>query len=274
MSFQSTSEQQTLDLAAALAQRLIPGDIIGLEGPLGSGKTCFVRGLARGLGIDPAQVSSPTFVIVHEYEARLYHLDAYRLQGGTPEELESIGWTELLLAAARRDGESGGAAKAGGAVIAIEWPSRIGLALPDKVRQSTDDADDKDKEKSSVKAGPHGHSRMLSPSSACAVESSHRLIFITFEHAGEHSRGITIQAPPEVEQGLSNTLEPNRQSRIVNPKAQMPCRACGKPVDQAAPTFPFCSKRCKLADLNHWFSESYRVTRPAQFEDEEAGEEL
>src|SRR5688572_12984790 len=178
MSFQSSSEQQTIDLAAALAQRLIPGDIIALEGPLGSGKTCFVRGLARGLGIDPTQVSSPTFIIVHEYEARLYHLDAYRLQGGTPEELESIGWTELLHAAAGRNDENGGAGGTGGAVIAIEWPSRIGLALPGKVRQSTDDTD---KEKSRTKAGPRGDSPTPSISSALSastVDVSHRLISI------------------------------------------------------------------------------------------------
>src|SRR5438132_10783746 len=76
------------DLAAteALGRRLgallFPGAVVGLVGPLGAGKTQLVRAIAKGLGIDnPAQVSSPTFVLIQEYEARLpiYHFDAYRL---------------------------------------------------------------------------------------------------------------------------------------------------------------------------------------------------
>ena len=115
-------------MAAALAGQLRAGDVIALEGPLGSGKTCFVRGLAKGLGIDPSAVSSPTFVICQEYEGKksktknpkssitLVHIDAYRVNG--PDELETIGWSELP--------------QAPDAIIAIEWPSRIGSALPAK----------------------------------------------------------------------------------------------------------------------------------------------
>jgi tRNA threonylcarbamoyladenosine biosynthesis protein TsaE len=113
----SQSEEQTMALAARIALVLRPGDIVTLEGPLGSGKTCFVRGLARGLGIDPSSVSSPTFIIRQEYVSSsgviLTHLDGYRLNG--PEDLESIGWDELIESAA--------------SIVAIEWPSRFGEAL-------------------------------------------------------------------------------------------------------------------------------------------------
>lgn len=105
-------------MAAALASQLQPGDIVALHGPLGAGKTCFVRGLARGLGLNPKAVSSPTFVICQEYErdhrVRLAHIDAYRLAG--PDDLDSIGWDELL--------------ESPNTIIAIEWPERVERAIP------------------------------------------------------------------------------------------------------------------------------------------------
>jgi tRNA threonylcarbamoyladenosine biosynthesis protein TsaE len=74
----------TQAVAARLAARLQPGDLIALDGPLGAGKTAFVRGLATGLGVDPRAVRSPTFVLHHVYGAppRLHHLDLYRLGPG------------------------------------------------------------------------------------------------------------------------------------------------------------------------------------------------
>ena len=115
----SHSEAETLQLAARLARRLSAGDVVCLEGPLGSGKTCFVRGLATGLGLDPTAVNSPTFVIWQRYHdthtaLALVHLDAFRLAG--PDDLESVGWEELL--------------ETPDTVIAVEWPSRIAAALP------------------------------------------------------------------------------------------------------------------------------------------------
>ncbi len=113
-------EDETCRLARRLAERLQPGDVVALIGPLGAGKTCFVRGLASGLGIDPAEVSSPTFVLCQEYETsgaggcRLVHLDGYRMTG--PSDLDSVGWDEML--AARR------------AVIAVEWADRFADRLP------------------------------------------------------------------------------------------------------------------------------------------------
>lgn len=78
------SEQETIDLAARLAKTLKAGDVLALAGELGSGKTCFVKGLAEGLGIPKnICVSSPTFVLLHEYPGGrfpLYHFDFYRLE--------------------------------------------------------------------------------------------------------------------------------------------------------------------------------------------------
>ncbi len=93
------------------------GDVVALSGELGAGKTQFVRGLAAGMGIDPAAVASPTFVIVHEYPAApdrpvLVHIDAYRIH--SLEDLESIGW-DL----------TGGSELRRGAVVVIEWADRL-----------------------------------------------------------------------------------------------------------------------------------------------------
>lgn len=113
----TSSPEETERIASALAMRVAPGTVITLEGDLGAGKTCFVRGLARGLGADPATISSPTFVLEHRHACdagTLVHIDAYRIRGA--EDLASIGWDELLAS--------------GDAVVAVEWPSRIAPALP------------------------------------------------------------------------------------------------------------------------------------------------
>jgi tRNA threonylcarbamoyladenosine biosynthesis protein TsaE len=75
---------QTEAVAESLGAGLQPGDLVALEGPLGAGKTVFVRGLARGLGVEGSAVRSPTFVLHHVYGAppRLHHLDLFRLGPG------------------------------------------------------------------------------------------------------------------------------------------------------------------------------------------------
>ena len=113
----SPSEDETLRLAAALGEQLRGGELISLEGQLGSGKTCFVRGLAAGLGLDATEVCSPSFIICREYSdsrLKLVHVDAFRLKG--PHDLDAIGWDELL--------------ESDDHVIVVEWPSRIREALP------------------------------------------------------------------------------------------------------------------------------------------------
>ena len=111
----TTSEDGTQALARALATRLKAGDVILVSGTLGAGKTVVVRGLAEGLGIDPDEVSSPTFTLVHEYHGgrlMLYHADLYRLERAATADL---GLEEMGV----DDG-----------VLAIEWPNRLAHEIP------------------------------------------------------------------------------------------------------------------------------------------------
>lgn len=88
----SSSAEQTETLGEALGRCLAAGHVVGLLGDLGAGKTCLVRGAARGADVDPSvYVSSPTFTLVNEYAGRLtlYHIDLYRL--GDPDELWEVG---------------------------------------------------------------------------------------------------------------------------------------------------------------------------------------
>ena len=114
--FETAGLAETCALGRRLARRLGVGDCVALVGELGAGKTALVRGLAVGLGLkDQRLVSSPTYVLVHEYPARLpvYHLDLYRLT--VPEaELAELGLREMLA-----DG-----------VVLIEWADRAERALP------------------------------------------------------------------------------------------------------------------------------------------------
>jgi len=91
--------------------------VVALVGPLGAGKTAFVQGLAEGLGVDPAEVSSPTFAIASEYPEvgglRLVHVDLFRLESEA--ELEATGFRDLL---------------APDVVLAVEWADRLPQALP------------------------------------------------------------------------------------------------------------------------------------------------
>jgi tRNA threonylcarbamoyladenosine biosynthesis protein TsaE len=107
--FTSSSESETLALAAEFAARLKAGDAVSLHGPLGAGKTLFCRGVARALGYE-GPVSSPSYALVHEYAARVpvYHMDLYRLAPGA--DWEEIGLAHYL------DGHG---------ICLVEWPERL-----------------------------------------------------------------------------------------------------------------------------------------------------
>lgn len=110
MTHVSGSEAATRAIAAAVAPTLSPGAVLLLHGDLGAGKTAFVRGLAEGLGLNPDDVTSPTFTLVHEYRGGrlpLIHVDLYRLDRA---ELDEIGLDQDLAA---------------GGVTAVEWPERL-----------------------------------------------------------------------------------------------------------------------------------------------------
>jgi tRNA threonylcarbamoyladenosine biosynthesis protein TsaE len=91
----TTAVDQTRDLADALSALARPGDVIVLAGDLGAGKTAFVQGFGRGMGV-PERITSPTFTLVHVYEGRLtiHHIDVYRL--GTLGEAVDLGLPEML----------------------------------------------------------------------------------------------------------------------------------------------------------------------------------
>ena len=105
----TTSESETEELGATLAAALPGGSVVAMYGDLGAGKTAFVRGMARGMGLQ-VRVSSPTFTIVNEYlgQRELIHFDMYRLSGA--DELFDIGWEDYL---------------ARGAVCAVEWSENV-----------------------------------------------------------------------------------------------------------------------------------------------------
>jgi tRNA threonylcarbamoyladenosine biosynthesis protein TsaE len=114
MSIPLHGESATFAAGEELGRSLVPGDFIALYGDLGAGKTSFVRGLAAGFGITD-RVTSPTFALVSTYQGRLSlcHMDLYRLNG--PEDLEDMGWDELIET---HD------------VCAVEWCERAGDKLP------------------------------------------------------------------------------------------------------------------------------------------------
>ena len=116
----SDSPEATREIGRLLGVRLACGHVVALVGPLGSGKTTLVKGIADGAGVaEPRQVNSPTFVIVNEYEAgsgsaglRIYHIDAYRLRSAG--DLEALGFDEMCVQ---------------GAAV-LEWADRVEPLLP------------------------------------------------------------------------------------------------------------------------------------------------
>lgn len=123
--------EATAALARGLAAVLRAGDVVTLEGDLGAGKTTFVRGLAKALGVEDGLVSSPTFVLMHQYRiaagarsslagGEVVHVDAYRV--GDAEELGPAGYEAIVDPITRQP--------AGKRVVVVEWPDRISEALP------------------------------------------------------------------------------------------------------------------------------------------------
>lgn len=110
----SASPEETMAAGERLARRLHQGSVVALRGGLGVGKTCFTKGIARGLGVTE-DVTSPTYTMIAEYQGilPLYHMDAYRLEGD--EDFSTLGAEELLY---------------GTGVSVIEWSERIPHSIP------------------------------------------------------------------------------------------------------------------------------------------------
>lgn len=110
----TASAADTVRLGARLGGVLEPGDVVALSGDLGAGKTHLAKGIAQGLGVDPATVTSPTFALVQEHaDGTLLHLDLYRIESAA--EAAGLGLGELL------DGD---------AIALVEWPERAADWLP------------------------------------------------------------------------------------------------------------------------------------------------
>lgn len=113
----SASPEATMLIGERLGQVLKPGDVVCLYGELGAGKTIFIKGLARGLGVGQQErVRSPTFALIHQYRGRipLYHFDLFRL--GRAEELLELGYKEFFY---------------GDGAVAIEWAEKGLECLPE-----------------------------------------------------------------------------------------------------------------------------------------------
>lgn len=113
----TSGPDETFQAGVALASRLEPGDLVILTGPLGAGKTVFVKGLASGMGIDPKDVHSPSYTMVSEYGPaasglRLVHADLYRVD--ETGEIDELGLTDFLT---------------GEHIVAVEWGERLPAIL-------------------------------------------------------------------------------------------------------------------------------------------------
>ena len=117
--FEADDESATERLGIALAKSLPRPAVIALNGTLGAGKTRLVQAIALGLGMDSSQVTSPTFVLLHEYpgETPIFHFDAYRLR--SEDEFWQLGAEEYL------SGDASG-------IVVIEWADRVAGCLPDE----------------------------------------------------------------------------------------------------------------------------------------------
>jgi tRNA threonylcarbamoyladenosine biosynthesis protein TsaE len=114
--YRTDSAEETFELGFRIGESLSSTTVFLLEGDLGAGKTVLAKGLAAGIGIDPADVTSPTFTLINQYDQpeggrRLYHLDLYRLVGDDSE-LRELGIDEICSEP--------------GALVVIEWPERLG----------------------------------------------------------------------------------------------------------------------------------------------------
>jgi tRNA threonylcarbamoyladenosine biosynthesis protein TsaE len=113
--FHTESEEQTIALGEELAAQLPSRAVVLLIGNLGAGKTTLAKGIVKGLGaMEPTEVSSPTFTLIHEYSPSVYHIDLYRLD--TPAQVATLGLEEIF------DRE---------AVVLIEWGEKFPALMPE-----------------------------------------------------------------------------------------------------------------------------------------------
>lgn len=116
MVYISNSQEETMKIAEDFAKTLKKNDVVLLEGEMGTGKTVFAKGVAKGLGIEDSVVS-PTYAYMNDYDGKLYHYDCYRLSCG--EQAVNLGLTDYFDA---------------GGICLIEWSENISSVLPENCK--------------------------------------------------------------------------------------------------------------------------------------------
>ena len=111
------SREETIKFAEEYGKTLRGGDVLLLDGEMGAGKTIFTKGIALALGIN-AEITSPTYAYLNDYDGKLYHYDCYRLSSG--EDAEALGLTEYFY---------------GDGVCVVEWSENIADVLPDNCKR-------------------------------------------------------------------------------------------------------------------------------------------
>lgn len=111
------SREETIKFAEEYGKTLRGGDVLLLDGEMGAGKTVFTKGIALALGIN-AEITSPTYAYLNDYDGKLYHYDCYRLSSG--EDAEALGLTEYFY---------------GKGVCVVEWSENIADVLPDNCKR-------------------------------------------------------------------------------------------------------------------------------------------
>lgn len=111
------SREETIKFAEEYGKTLCGGDVLLLDGEMGAGKTVFTKGIALALGIN-AEITSPTYAYLNDYDGKLYHYDCYRLSSG--EDAEALGLTEYFY---------------GNGVCVVEWSENIADVLPDNCKR-------------------------------------------------------------------------------------------------------------------------------------------
>jgi len=223
----SGSPDQTEAWGVAVGRLARAGDTIALIGELGAGKTRLTRGVARGLGVDVAQVSSPTFVLVGQYPhlhggPDLLHVDAYRLAGWG--DLESIGWGQDLF---------------DNAVVIVEWADRIADHLSDdRLEVWLTHSQERDTRELLMTAHGAWRSRMAGLRQALDTAN--------IEHKESAVKANAM------------TTHPGGKSKASGPPR---CPICKKSTKPDSPEFPFCCGRCKTIDLGKWVKGDYVISR-------------
>ncbi|MBI2886398.1 MAG: tRNA (adenosine(37)-N6)-threonylcarbamoyltransferase complex ATPase subunit type 1 TsaE [Chloroflexi bacterium] len=165
--------EATTQVGEALGALARPGDVLLLQGPLGTGKTCLTQGLARGLGVT-VPVTSPTFILVNQYAGRLtlYHVDLYRIEAVA--EAMDLGLDDYFF---------------GEGVCAVEWPERAPAAMPpEHLLVTLEHAGEQERRLTLQAAGSRYHDLARDLRGSLATKDGIRVLANTPPHPSQRAR--------------------------------------------------------------------------------------